>query len=272
MRKLVKIKDLKMNLFVRKSLDQEHAIQLGMLMEHGETLPDIQVTPDMVVIDGRHRVEAHLLNKLDEIWVEIVKVGSENELIALAYKANTGGSLPPRKEDTEHTVGLLLERGETIKNIAELLGLPPSLTRRYTSEVKSRMARAKLQRAADSVTEDNLPVVKAAEEHGVELEKLREVLTGHRRKNKRGFTEYMRTIGASFKSLSLKNAQFLRKLQNMLEDGDVSPKQIKDLFEHIEHLQKEQKRSIENWKKRMLAPVTTSTMEKLSTRKPAGAA
>jgi hypothetical protein len=57
----VRIEDLQMNLFVRWQLNEEHALYLAELIENGVLLPPIKITPDMVVIDGRHRIEAHIL-------------------------------------------------------------------------------------------------------------------------------------------------------------------------------------------------------------------
>lgn len=108
----VQLSELKTNLFVRKELDHEWAYQLAELIEAGVEMRDnIRVTEDMEVVDGRHRMEGYDLAGKKEIRVDVVRVTDELELIAEAYKANTGGSKPPTKEDTEHVVGLLLKRG-----------------------------------------------------------------------------------------------------------------------------------------------------------------
>lgn len=246
----VAIKDLQMNLFVRKALDQDHALYLAELLENGVKLPPIRITRERAVIDGRHRIEAHELNKRTEIDAEVVDVESETEIISEAYKANLGGSLPPSPQDTEHTVMLLLERGEAKKRIGVLLGLPAGMARRYVNDVQSKIARSKLQRAAAAVTDGGLTVAKAAEQYGVDLDKLKEVLSGHRRRNKQGLTEIQRRLTWSYKSLSSKNAALIRSLLEKREDGDVTEKQVHDIFEHIEDLQKKAARAIRNWRQR----------------------
>lgn len=172
----VPLKDLKSNLFVRQALNPEHALFLAELVENGVTLPPIKITHELVVIDGRHRIEAHELNNRTEITCEVVDVKNETDLIAEAYKANIGGSLPPTPQDTEHTIMLLLDRDETMKRIAELLGLPAGMARKYINSVKSKTSRQKLMNAASAVTDGGLTVAKAAEQYGVELEKLKEIL------------------------------------------------------------------------------------------------
>ncbi len=258
---VVKIADLKKNLFVRTALNHDHAVMLGILMENGVALPPIKITRDRAVIDGRHRIEAHELNNLDAIEAEIVEVGDENELIGEAYRANTGGSLPPTKQDTEHTVMLLLDRNESKKRISGLLGLPAGMARRFISEVQSKLARAKLQRAHAAVTEGGLSVPKAAEQYGVAEEKLREACGGGRRRLTRGVVEMRRTLTTMYKGVSQRNAAFLRSLLDKYEDGDVQEKQALEAFEHLENLQKGSARAVADWKKRFLAVAASGKAE-----------
>lgn len=251
--KRVEIKKLKANLFVRQSLNQEHVIYLGELIENKIKLPPIRITPDGTIIDGRHRVEAYELNDFQEIEAEVVEVESEVDIIALAYQANVGGSLPPTPKDTEHTITTLLERGETKKRIAELLGLPISMTRKYLENIQVKIGRKKLARAIEAVTEGGLTAAKAAEQHGVGLEKLREALSGQKNKRKWGMVEVQRNLTRSYRSLSQKNACLLRSLREKFEDGDVTLSQIAKIIAHINSLQKRSSRAISDWEKRFKA-------------------
>lgn len=257
----VAIKDLKENLFVRKQLNQDHVLYLADLIESGVKMNDpIEITPDFQIVEGRHRKEAFDLNGVKEVEVRILEFEDDAEMIAHAYKANTGGSLPPTKQDTEHTIGLLIERGESIKRIGELLGLPASLARTYVSQVRSRIARAKLLRAAAAITEGGLTLAKAAEQHGVELEKLKEFLSGKRRK-KNGITEIHRGLTSLYKSVGQKNAALLRSLIEKYEDGDVTELQVEEIFSHVEKAQSGSARSVADWKKRFRS---TNGKKKLS--------
>ncbi|HNP75515.1 MAG TPA: ParB N-terminal domain-containing protein, partial [bacterium] len=84
------ISDLNKNLFVRQELDQNHVLYLAELIEAGVVLNPIEITPDMAVIDGRHRIEAAELNSQVEIKARIVSISDESELVARAYRANVG--------------------------------------------------------------------------------------------------------------------------------------------------------------------------------------
>jgi ParB-like chromosome segregation protein Spo0J len=246
----VKISDLKINLFVRAQLNAEHALHLAQLMENGVKLPRILVNQDLVIIDGRHRYEAYQLNKVTEIEVEMIEVTDQTELISRAYKANLGGSLIPTKEDTEHTVTLLIERGEKHRAIADLLGLPYGLIRKYVEIVRSKLDRAKLQRAADAVTDGGLTVPKAAEQHGVELRKLKETLSGRIHKPQVGIAQIKRQITSNYRSIASRNSKIYGGILEKYEDGDVTEAQVRSIFKHIEALQERGSRSMVDWKAR----------------------
>ncbi len=246
----VAIKDLQINLFVRQALNEDRALQFAEFIHNGGKLPPIKITSERVVIDGRHRIEAYMLDYRTEIEAEVVDIGDEIELIVQAYKANVGGSLPPTQADTEHTIMMLLERGEAKKRIAELLGLPAGMARRDVSEGQSKASRTKLQRAAAAITDGGLTVAKAAEQYDVDPDKLKEVLSGRRRKHKHGVAEVQRGLTKTYKSLGSKNAALMRSLFEKHEDGDVTERQVRDIFSHIEGLQKKSARSLSDWKKR----------------------
>ena len=252
--KTIPIKDLDVNLFVRKELNPDHVLYLADLIHNGVKMRTlIKVTEKNEVIDGRHRVEAYELCNTKSVKCEIVKVASKAEIISEAYRSNVGGSLPPTPQDTEHTIMLLLEQNETIKRIGELLGLPPAMARKYVRSVKSRMSRAKLQHAATAVTDGGLTVAKAAEQHNVDPDKLREILSGRRRKQKWGIPEIKRNLTNAYKTVGMKNSRILRKMFEKYEDGDVSEKQVKAVIAHIEHLQKQSARTFAERKKRFTA-------------------
>ncbi len=249
----VLISDLDKNLFVRQSLDQDHALYLAELIEEGVVLDPIEITPDKAVIDGRHRIEATELNNQVEIRARVVEISDESELVSRAYRANVGGALPPTQDDTEHTVALLLDRGVAKKRIGELLGLPASLARKYVNNVQSKINRQLLQRAVLAVTEGGLTVAKAAEKFGVDPARLKEVLSGEKKKNQWGIQEIKRKMTKHYRSVGQKNAAIFRQLIEKVEDGDVTQKQAKAVFAHMEHLQRRSARSIADWKKRLEA-------------------
>jgi hypothetical protein len=252
----VRISELKLDLFVRKELNQDHVLFLAELLENGVELPPVKITKDRRLIDGRHRKEAYELNNRTHIEAIIDSTEDEVRLISMAYQANLGGSLPPTSQDTEHTIALLLARGETMKRIGELLALPTPMARRFAKDVQSKMAQAKLTSAVDAITNGGLTVARAAEQYGVDIDQLKEKLSGQRKKHRQvGVAEIQRRLTQTHKSLSSKIAALIRSLLEKFEDGDVNERQVRDIFAHIEQLKKRSSRGITDWKKRFDAMV-----------------
>jgi len=264
--KTVKLSAIQTYMFVRDALDQNHVLYLVELMENGVEMKDLLEVVELedgtiVLVDGRHRKEGYELNGIQEIKVKIVEFDDEAEMIAYAYCKNTGGSKPPTAADTEHTVKLLLERKESMKRIGELLGLPAGLARKYANEVRSRMNRAKLQRAAEAVTDGGLTVAKAAETHEVDLDKLKEILSTRKKQSGTNLKDLHRNLSRLYNGLGKKNASVVKKFMDKFEDGDVSEKQVREIISHIEDLQRRATRTIAEWRRRFDARVAAKKAE-----------
>src|SRR4029077_10348078 len=114
--KVVKLKDIKSNFFVRKGINQDHVLMLAELyeaamLEHkgdmvaaSKAVTAIQLTDEHDLIDGRHRKEAMELAQITEAYVEVKSGMTSSELVVAAAKANYGGALPPTREDMIYTI------------------------------------------------------------------------------------------------------------------------------------------------------------------------
>ncbi len=224
--KEVRISTIKTNHFVRKELNQDRVLFFAELLEEGEDLGAIEITTDHEMIDGRHRLEAHLLCDKEVIHAKDSEISGEAELIEKAFRANSGGALPPTRQDIEHTVGLLLDCNESMKSIAERLGLPAKLSRDLARDVKSKRQRVILQKAINSVAEGGMTVAKASEVHKVDLGKLKEALSGKKHKPEFGVSTIKATSTRMYKSASSKIASTMRKLIDQYEDGDMTEGEV----------------------------------------------
>ena len=252
--KVMQLSELEVNSFVRQELNHEHVQHLAELIKNAVDLPPPKITIDGQVIDGRHRIDAHEINGIKEIKCEIIDITDETKLISMAYQANQGGSLPPTQKDTDHTIMLLLDRGETIKSIGTLLNLPAGMARKYVKDVKSRMSRAKIQRAANDVINGNLTAAKSAEKHDVNLEQLKEMLSGKKR-SKWGTPQIKSGLAKLSQSLNLRQSNSYRKLIEKYEDGDVTAKQVREVFRHMAKLQRNSAKVLADWTRRFEAKV-----------------
>ncbi len=243
-------KDLRANTYVRTEINQEHVLHLAELIEHGVKLPPIQINKDGDIIDGRHRNEAYFLNDIDQVEVEVFDIDDTVALIVKAYLCNVGGALPPRPKDTEHVVMQLLELGETKKRIGELLQLPTGLARKYVNNVESRMKRTKLIRAADDLADSKrMTIEEAAETHKVDADDLQQMLK-NRRTKKKASAEIQGIMSKMFKSLGMKIANNFRNVLDEYQDGDIPEKKVREIFKHLEHLQKRSARTASEWENR----------------------
>ncbi len=255
-----KIEDLKIKCYVRKELDQDHVLHLAELLEDGVNLDPIQITKGNIVVAGRHRIEAHLLVDRETIRCELVQVSDEVEMISMAFKENAGGPLPPKRQDIEHTVAMLLDRNVAMKNIGDILGLPAGLTRRYCQEVKSRVSRAKMQHARGAVAGGMSPT-KAAEKFGVKLDTLRAHVSGRKRRRQNAVAEIKATLTKTYRGLGQKNANACRKVIDQFQDGDLTEKQAREVIGKVKLLLVKSTRSVEDWEGRFEALVSTTDLE-----------
>jgi transposase-like protein len=213
----------------------------------------------LAIVDGRHRKMAYEMCDRAEVEVKVLKFTDEVEMITYAFRANAdpAAPLPPSTHDIEHTVELLLERGQTIKAIVEALGLPAKMTRKFVQQVNDRLERAKVMRAAAAVTEDGMRVTDAAQKFGADPEKVKIVLSGNRKKRKDDMKELERKLTHFFKSVSQRNAATCRKMLEEYDNGDVSAAEVRKVLGKIAAWQKQSARALGDWQARFEAKFST---------------
>jgi hypothetical protein len=276
------------NLYVRKELSQDHCMYLACLLDDADdpvALEPIVVIPEFedrtddvlhfiqgsdkyVLVYGRHRLWA--LDKIldrSEVKVLVILEGitTKSELISLAYRENTGGSLPPTNADTEHTIEELLKLKASKKKIADMLGLPPGLARKFVNNVESRLERAKVNRVLRKVAEESITIVEAAREEGVDPGKVRRKMVTGAGPDVNGNEDadmVRREVSNTYKSLASKNASRFRSLLEKYDDGDVNAKFVFDVFRQIEDLQNRSRTATAEWRKRFEAKVSHASKKR----------
>ncbi len=248
----VKLSDLQENLFVRQTLNHDHVLALAELIEGGIAMKDpIEILEDRTIVDGRHRKQGYELNDWTEVVCRVLHFNSDAEMIAYAYKQNTGGSLPPSRTDTEHTVRLLLDRKMAKKNIGSALGLPPEVAVKYVNIVQSKIARQKLQQAASAVIDGGLTTPKAAELHDVDVDQLRQMLSGSKKKSKKGLPQKQQQLSTAYRALASTQGKIMKWLLEQIDEGDVLATQAHDFIESVGKTQSRLAKSLDNWKQRL---------------------
>jgi len=270
--KTIKLSEIQRSYFVRTTINEAHALFLAELYESGVAVPPITVTADtLTLVDGRHRLTAMELALRKEAEVEIVPEMTSDELIAAAFTANLGGSLPPTRDDIEHTIELLMDQGKNRKEIVDLLsasaknkaGIPASLMRTYVGKVQSNIFHRAMRRAVLAVVDGGLTVEQAAIKYAVDREKLRDEIRGKKKKSKEfGAREIKSGLSQKFKSNSQVVASLYRKLMDRYKDGEVNAEQIRDVADYIGTMVHRQVTNQKEWTRRIDSLLSGEAEEK----------
>ena len=290
---MVPVAKIDHDFFVRTRINEDHAMYLAMLLEGSEkeadaerrvVLPPVLLIPTYTVdskfrlsfaqasdtykvVYGRHRLHAEdvVLDHL-EVKAEIIVSGveTESQLISLAYRENTGGSLPPTQKDSEHTVEMLLDRNVPKKDIAQLLCVPTSLAMKFIRNVEIRLDQAKVSRAHHHVAFDGMTVPQAAEKEGVTVAKVQDRIIAGNKKRKQGEIEEMsREIGHSYRSTSSKLSNSLRILFTKYDEGEIDAKTVFNILKQIESAQKKAVKTAADWRARFEAKLVSNGKAKV---------
>lgn len=251
-KKTVDLAKLQVNLFVREGLDQEHVLYLAELISNKVPMRElIEVVENkdstFMLVEGRHRKEAYELNDYKTLEVKVLEFDDYAEMVGYAYRANTGGNKPPTPADTEHTILTLINKGVAKKRIPELIGLPDKMVSNYIDKVVSKLNRQKVQRAIDAFSEGKVTMTQAAEAEGVALEKVKEAITRHRRKDRNGIPEIKQRLTDRQKSSTATIRSTFQMMIKDLKEGDINRKQIESIFEQVREHHKQTDRTINNW-------------------------
>lgn len=238
-----KLTDLKELFFVRVALDHGRVEDLGKLHDNGMELPPIIIStsdnPDLcdVIIDGRHRKVMYTQRDVKKVKCELRHYNTLAEMILDAWRANSGGALPPTQQDIIHTLQILVEAGQTraaiIESVSLSIGLPPRLVRRQLDEVQSLIAKARVVKAKNDVLKNDLSVKEAAKKHKVDLKTLQRNL-GMEKKEDKGSNQQMKaSISTVAKKLSLTIGHNMSQSIRDLKDGVATEDVAKDTYSHL---------------------------------------
>lgn len=253
--------------YVRTDLDWDRVTQLWDILttpgEDGQPteLDPIEVTTDFVpdgseyvVIDGRHRIQAYTDAERNQIPIRIVRVKSMEELVARAWLANnrSDAPLPPSSDDRKHTITLLISMGISKRRIAEMLGFPGSLGRKYVDDVVKEIARYNMDQAAKAVSEQDMRPSEAAAQFGVDETKLREKINSSRRAKKVqvNLDEIKAKLTYQQKSDSMKMAAVAKKIIDLFDNGEITEEEAADMFKLLRNQHNQAGRRLKGWEDR----------------------
>lgn len=249
------INQLNVAFYVRLKRNEDRVEQLADLIKNGTILDPIVVTEKTKqIVDGRHRLAAYERLEIKRIDCKLVPEMSETQLIAAAFEANCGGSLPPTNDDINHVIGLMLDKGVPITQICKTLPFPPGLVRTHVKNVSSAKNKQKLRFAVNDVADNDISIPAAAKKFGVDEKALRNEVRGKKPKGPTGtageMTGHLTSIG---RSTSQKIAKVMMKLQELIETGEISKSQAETVIAELKKQAKNDVRKAADWEKRLRA-------------------
>lgn len=265
----ITLSELKTQWFVRKQLNQDHVLMLAELYEASfadakdevaasKALPAILVTEAdegvYELVDGRHRKEAMELAGLKQARAEVVTGLSPTELIALAAKANVGGSLPPSREDIQFTVEQMLSRlGMKVTEVKRALDwLPISVLNKYLRNAQRSIADKRLKLALQAVASGQA-LKEAAKAYDVAEEVLSEAIAGKKSKSKAGLGQINSALTNQFRSHGTVTGRIMNKVLEDYRNGEISKVAAEDAIAHAENLVNKLLLRAADWRNRLRA-------------------
>ncbi len=284
---VVELEKIHTNLFVRKALDanrkkhfEDLIAEIVALQNQGKTLdpqlldnvrpmlvtPAYEVlgngklrylpdTPYYEGVDGRHRHWAWTVHGVKETAVTVAEYETYVDLISEASKANLGGSMPPTPEDRKLTVRNLVQAGASHREVAEAIGFTMGMTRRMVEQAKAEINRARLIDALDEYRLGNTPLPQIAAKHRVDEDKLRELVGVSGRRGKKKIKELHTQLTATAKGNAARRSKLFASLMDKYQDREVTVKQVRQVFKHLQDTLARQEKHIKEWESRFEAAI-----------------
>lgn len=245
---------------VRRVIDDDRVLFLAELMVDGVKLEPIQVVDsgngEYIFVDGRHRAAACQFLGVENIDAVIVKEMPTVQMFSMALKANWGGPKPPTRADIQHTIRRMIDEGVKVSDIrAHLSFIPDSRMKRLIENARSNIAQLHMKQAIAAVA-DGVAIQKAAETHGIELQALKNAISGKKRKFGAGGDGAVMAEGKAFigKMMKTSNMNIARRFDILLrrtEDGDVSADTVEKLLDTWEKSTATVLARIKDWRSRL---------------------
>ncbi len=222
----VPLTQVRIDFYVRKTMDSDRVTFFEDLYRSSADVPALEINPDKVLIDGRHRLEALKRLKRRYATCVIVQQKDRAEMIALAIARNANGALPPSEEDYIFSAVQLLQLGKIRADVVRMLAklLPVSMATRLVANAQSNLAKQKTRAALRDVSDNDMTVAAAAKKHKIEPARLKAALRGRSKTvvNSSSLAAITTTLTKRFRGLSASNANLLKRLAERCEDGELN--------------------------------------------------
>ena len=105
-----------------------------------DKLPPILISQQNILIDGYHRMQAHILNNIEEINADIIKTRSEKQLKYLAYKHNSEHGMQLKSEEKKRYACEMINV-ISVKGLAKVLSVTEATIAVWTKSQREELAK-----------------------------------------------------------------------------------------------------------------------------------
>jgi hypothetical protein len=234
---MVNIADLKKEVFVRESLNEDRVFSLAMQFEEDPSkVPAIKITLDKSIIAGRHRIAGAELAGRTQIKAEYVHVKDIVDHITQALSENVIGPLQYSRADLMFTAKNLLSQKVSRIRVVEILTnqMTRPAAQKLVDEARHGIYRDNLAAAKRAIRDRDLKVSEAAKEFGIDLEKLKEEMGGKKSKKKEvGVGDAKRNLSSHYRSYSSNVTRIVNQFEKQLANGDASLSEMSELLNYL---------------------------------------
>jgi transcriptional regulator with XRE-family HTH domain len=229
--RVVKVKDVRTSFYVRAGLaklDTLRVAYLRSLIEAGVQLPPIEVTPDLLLLCGRHRLAAYAELDYEEIPVQVIVRESPAEYIAYAFKDNATASLPPTRDDVRMVLQQLTAAGVTDRELVAMF-VPPYSTAYIKQQLEWNRGNArhiKLRAAHNARNDENLTYEVAAARFGVSPDDLRQFARGKQQDREWAVMALHKAIAGMNKSYGARLKQLLKDVESAYQASTLTVEEV----------------------------------------------
>lgn len=247
----IKISDIVVDFFVRAAADPDRIQWFHDRRQAGEELEPVDVDAETKqLLDGRHRMGGATKFGDINIPVNFHHFKTQEERVAFALAANSGGAMPPSNTDIHHVIEYLYSIKTGRKRITELVskavGVNESFVRHSISRVLSRLRTIQVRKAVDAVVDDDLKTNDAATAFGVDPAEIKAELS-HRRTKGAARNDIGLKITNVLKGSSRSVGSHLKHVQTLVSDGEMTLGEAKAIVQSLEKQLKNMIRANKDW-------------------------
>ena len=251
--------DLKLisdEIICRAALNQQKAVEYGILMAAGTIFPPIDVFEkgdgSYIIGDGRTRYHGAGLEMRKTIACNVHPKASPKEILAFAFKANSGGSCQVDFSDARHTIMKLIEWKASRAFIEAEMPYPRDVIRRLYLDAYRNIVNKKCLAALSAMTKNpKMSMEDAARIYDIKIDELVAYSKrGQTKGQKAAATQMLQTIHQRCKAFTAFQANTLKICMQRYQSSEMSADETHRILTAFDEETGKHRKNLINWQNR----------------------